>query len=72
MVSFLVNVCLIEMQETFSRQNYYLDTTPPPKNVERVIYEFVDRDKVLYFLCYQADRGFARLRLCCTDEDGNK
>ena len=24
--------------------------TPPPKNVERVIYEYVDRKKVLYFL----------------------
>jgi hypothetical protein len=23
---------------------------PPPKNAKRVIYEFVDREKVLYFL----------------------
>jgi len=23
---------------------------PPPKNVERGIYEYVDREKVLYFL----------------------
>jgi hypothetical protein len=28
-----------------------IDTAPSPKNIERVIYEYVNREKDLYFLC---------------------